>query len=231
MVTLASRQIPFQLIQSRRARHIRLQISPLKGLEVIVPYRFQMEQVQRFFKAKEGWIMHHLQKAARERAHHQRRKFQDGSQLSILGIPKTVRILKNPRTRSSVQETADELKIFCTGTALGAKRTLEKYLRKKAATYLGERTLHWSACMKTGFGKITIRGQKSRWGSCSHANNLNFNWRLMLVPLAVIDYVIIHELAHTVHHNHSRQFYALVEQFCPNYKALRKILRGFHPGY
>lgn len=93
------------------------------------------------------------------------------------------------------------------------------------AAYFEKRVAELADLMSVRYGKITVRGQKSRWGSCSRNNNLNFNWRLIFMPIAVIEYVIIHELAHTVHHNHSQRFYALVERFCPDYKNLRKILR------
>jgi predicted metal-dependent hydrolase len=72
---------------------------------------------------------------------------------------------------------------------------------------------------------VTIKEQKSRWGSCSRAGNLNFNWRLLLAPLPVLDYVLIHELAHLKELNHAPKFWRLVAAACPNYEAHRRWLR------
>ena len=74
---------------------------------------------------------------------------------------------------------------------------------------------------------VKITGAKTRWGSCSGKNRICLSWRLMEKPQEVIDYVIIHELCHTEHHDHSKGFWALVEFFLPNYQALRRELKGW----
>ena len=73
--------------------------------------------------------------------------------------------------------------------------------------------------------RISIREQKTRWGSCSSAGNLNFNWRLIFAPEEVLDYVVVHELAHRIEMNHSKAFYQIVAQVLPDYQASRKWLR------
>ena len=79
--------------------------------------------------------------------------------------------------------------------------------------------------MNVSYGRISIREQKTRWGSCSSAGNLNFNWRLIFAPPAVLDYVVVHELAHRKEMNHSAAFYAIVEQVLPDYRSSQKLLR------
>lgn len=75
------------------------------------------------------------------------------------------------------------------------------------------------------FGGITVRDQKTRWGSCSARGNLNFNWRLILAPEPVLDYVVIHELAHRKEMNHSKQFWDIVEAMMPDYRTQRQWLK------
>ena len=101
-----------------------------------------------------------------------------------------------------------------------------KILRKKAKNYLPKRTQELAECFGYKIGRIALRNQKTRFGSCSYRNNINLNIRLMNYDSDVIDYVIIHELAHTKVKNHSSEFWAEVEKHCPNYKELRKKLKS-----
>ena len=86
------------------------------------------------------------------------------------------------------------------------------------------KTEYYARIMGVSYGRISIREQKTRWGSCSSKGNLNFNWRLILAPEEVLDYVVVHELAHRREMNHSKAFYAIVESVLPDYRAARKWL-------
>lgn len=88
------------------------------------------------------------------------------------------------------------------------------------------KTEYYARIMGVTYGRISIREQKTRWGSCSSRGNLNFNWRLILAPEEVLDYVVVHELAHRREMNHSKAFYAVVESVLPHYHAARKWLRN-----
>ncbi|MCC8066145.1 MAG: M48 family metallopeptidase [Clostridiales bacterium] len=97
--------------------------------------------------------------------------------------------------------------------------------RKAAVSFIPERVAYFARRMGVTYGRITIREQKTRWGSCSTAGNLNFNWKLMLVPPDLLDYVVVHELAHRREMNHSPQFWAIVEKELPDYRERRQQLR------
>lgn len=98
-------------------------------------------------------------------------------------------------------------------------------LADQAVEYIGERALYFARKMKVRYFKITIRNQKTRWGSCSSRGNLNFNCLLMLAPKEVTDYVIVHELCHLKEMNHSEKFWKEVEKVLPDYKERRKWLK------
>ena len=100
-----------------------------------------------------------------------------------------------------------------------------KRLRELARTYLTAKTEECSKIMGLKFGRITITGAKTRFGSCSSKGNISYSYRLMLYPEAAIDYVVVHELAHLVEMNHSRRFYAIVEKVLPDYKERVKLLK------
>lgn len=98
-------------------------------------------------------------------------------------------------------------------------------LAEDAATVLPDRVAHFAQKMGVSYGRITIRSQHTRWGSCSAKGNLNFNCLLMLTPEEVRDYVVIHELCHRKEMNHSAAFWTEVEKFCPDYRVHRKWLK------
>ena len=102
-------------------------------------------------------------------------------------------------------------------------------LKRRASIAFPERTAHFAPLVGVTYGRITIRSQKTRWGSCSSKGNLNFNCLLLLAPPEVLDYVVVHELCHRKFMNHSPRFWAEVERVLPDYRIHRKWLRDNGP--
>lgn len=100
-----------------------------------------------------------------------------------------------------------------------------KKIKKQARKIIPERVEFWSKKIGVTYGRIAIRLQSSRWGSCAQNGNLNFNCLLVLMPLEVLDSVVVHELCHRRHMNHSREFYAEIDRVFPNYKQCDKWLK------
>ena len=100
----------------------------------------------------------------------------------------------------------------------------ERFGRDRAAEHIRERVGHWAPVLGVRPGKITIRSQKRRWGSASRSGNLQFNWRLMLVPPRLVDYVVVHELSHLRHPNHGADFWAYLDSQMPGAKQLQREL-------
>lgn len=96
-----------------------------------------------------------------------------------------------------------------------------------AKQIIPERVAYYAKIMNVTYGRITIREQKTRWGSCSSSGNLNFNWKLILMSGEVMDYVVVHELAHRKEMNHSEAFWKIVESVLPDYRERRKQLKNF----
>ena len=101
-----------------------------------------------------------------------------------------------------------------------------KRLAEEALTIIPERVKYFADVVGVTYGRITIRNQKTRWGSCSSKGNLNFNCLLMLAPKEVMDYVVVHELCHRKEMNHSKAFWSEVEKVLPNYKESVRWLKG-----
>jgi hypothetical protein len=98
-------------------------------------------------------------------------------------------------------------------------------LYEEALRVIPDKVSHYADILGVTYGRITIRNQKTLWGSCSRKGNLNFNCMLMKAPERVLDYVIVHELCHRIEMNHSKRFWALVEEVIPDHKKCRKWLR------
>ena len=104
---------------------------------------------------------------------------------------------------------------------------LEAAYRKRARTQLEARAAYYAGLMGVTYNRIAIRAARTRWGSCSAQGNLNFHWKLILMPPEVLDYVVVHELAHRKEMNHSARFWAEVERILPDYKRRRKWLKDY----
>jgi len=122
--------------------------------------------------------------------------------------------LESVRKRNSEQSTNVEL---------SEKQIRE--LAEKALEIIPKRVAYYAKIIGVTYGRITIRNQKTRWGSCSSKGNLNFNCHLMRMPMEIIDYVVVHELCHRKEMNHSEKFWAEVEKVMPDYKSRRKWLK------
>ena len=96
--------------------------------------------------------------------------------------------------------------------------------RERIQTFIEEKVSYYASVMGVSYGRITMRNQKTRWGSCSSKGNLNFNYRLAYLPQELLDYVVVHELAHRRHMDHSKTFWQEVETYYPNYKECRRTL-------
>lgn len=108
----------------------------------------------------------------------------------------------------------------------------QRLYRDKAREIFEQKVSYYAQMMGVSYGRIAIRDQKTRWGSCSGEGNLNFNWRLIFAPAGVMDYVVVHELAHRKEMNHSPRFWRVVEDTMPEYRKYQKWLkengRGLH---
>jgi predicted metal-dependent hydrolase len=102
----------------------------------------------------------------------------------------------------------------------------KKKMKIRAKSFILDRLNHWSVIMNIRYQNFRLSSAKTRWGSCSNKNTISINWKLILAPLEVLDYVVIHELAHVKEKNHAKAFWNLVQTFDPNYKHHRQWLRA-----
>jgi len=223
-VLLDGSVVSYMLKRGPRCRHARLEVARESGLTAVIPRRYDMKRLPSFLEANKRWILYALREycspTARiaEKPNHDNKVPYLGEYLEVVcrdngdGIP-TIRIEGNILVVSAGPSG--------NGLLITA---LEKWYRKEAANLIREKADKISTHMGLSYHRTVIKVMRSRWGSCSVKGNLNFNWKLVLLPEPVIDYVIIHELTHLKEMNHGRKFWKLVAKECPDWRERRRWL-------
>lgn len=231
-IVLGRQTISYMLRVSVRARRLRLLVRPTTerdtgGLEVVVPRGVGLARVEAVLREKESWIIGTLQRVAEETARSAPPPLTDGRVLPFAGREIWLKVVSGaPAGRFRAALVGDVLTLTVAACEQEVIRNaLEAWYRRQAKVVFAERLVACNAAYGFTYGRVSIKEQKSRWGSCSRQGNLNFNWRLLLAPLAVLDYVVTHELAHLKEMNHAPRFWQLVARGCPDYLAHRRWLR------
>lgn len=218
-IVLAGQTVDYQLRRSQR-RSIGLTIDH-RGLRVGAPLRARQGDIEALIRQHSDWVLDKLS-TWRERPPPEKLEITDGTTVFVLNEPCTVAF--SEISRSAWQFAGQTIYLKPSATA-NANQLLEKALREKARSVFAERLAHYAPRLGVSPPPLRLSSARTRWGSCSHHGGISLNWRLVLMPLAVVDYVVCHELAHLKEMNHSPRFWAVVEQLCPNYRALRGELR------
>jgi predicted metal-dependent hydrolase len=223
--------IKYILKRSLRARHVRLEVKPQTGLTVVVPHSYKIGQLPGLLESKKRWISSNLARFSHFQSSSAKKKLKSGDTVPYLGRDLELVKQENHTGAGGVTLEGNRLAVspvlFRNGIL---ELALERWYRAEAAKLIGERAYKLSTQMGISYKRITIRGQKTRWGSCSRKKNLSFNWKLLMAPEPVVDYVIIHELAHLKEMNHSKRFWALVAQHCHGWREHRRWLKQ-HEAY
>src|SRR5436305_7841632 len=222
--------IEYPIRRSDRARRARINVSA-DGVEVVVPRRMALRQVVPFVEEKRPWIERTLRRI-REAEEAAAVRLADGGAVPYLGQSLALRVRVQPgRVRSFVSLKGEGLEVFVGEPGSAAVRAaLEAWYRRRARLEVAPRLD--AACARAGvaYTRLTIRSQRTRWASCSSDGAMSFNWRLLLAPEEILDYVVEHEVAHLEVLGHSRRFWRLVERRCPSYRQHERWLRKHGPG-
>jgi predicted metal-dependent hydrolase len=211
-------EFSYALRVSSRARNLRIQVRPYVGVEVVVPKRFPRRQIAGILQQHRDWITRQLQKHAHTFEHaampQQLHLAIDGSRHAIeYHHSARNRLLDHPQGLT-IHHASDQAAI---GLLRGWIRTEAKKLLPPRAETLANR-------FGFKYQRIRVASQKSRWGSCSSKGTISLNDQLLFMPPDTVDYLIIHELCHTRHMNHSTAFWRLVGRCCADYRRHERVL-------
>lgn len=218
-VLIGDRVVPYVLRRSRR-RTIGLVIDAA-GLRVGAPLRAAQKDVEHLIVQHGRWILGKLDQWV-GRDLRPRVRVAEGGEIPLFGAPCAIRVESGA---NRVRWDAGAIVLQLRGPE-GAAALLEKALRQRARSLFAERLAHFAAVMDLAVPPLALSSARTRWGSCNRRTGIRLNWRLVHCSQKLIDYVVVHELAHLREMNHSPRFWAEVEAVMPDYRELRRELRS-----
>ena len=213
------------IIKSSRRKTASLKIKDGK-VSIHIPTRLPLKFAEKFVDQKTRWIQNKLSEQSLQQT--TEKQFINGEAFLFLHQEITLRLIQaesSPIVRLNDQQLEFSGRLNrLSKTAIRA--ALIRWYKQQAEEHITHRTAYLAEKINITPRSITVKTYKARWGSCNSRGELQFNWKLMLAPPNIIDYVIIHELCHIEHHNHSSRFWQLVEHHCPTFQASRLWLKN-----
>ena len=230
IIKINGQSITYTLRLDKRLKVIQLRLLPSAIVEIVTPAKLTQAEIEHIFIAKSKWLRGRLDKLASLAENPVNQQLVSGSQLLYKGEPHTLTILPGS-TKVEVSLLPGELQVNLPQryaeheqVSTIVEQIVKAWLVDQAGNLFVDKTKHWAAVIGVHPAKITIRDQKTRWGSCSSLGNINYNWRIIMAPLWVADYLVIHELCHILVPNHSANFWEQVSRFSPDHQECRKWL-------
>ncbi|MGH1404426.1 MAG: M48 family metallopeptidase [Alphaproteobacteria bacterium] len=197
--------------RSKRAKRVALRLDPIERvINLVVPHHMPLQKAYFFAQEHEEWVKKTLADLP------QSIPFTDGTSLPVFGDSVTLHIHHDSLLKRTTLKQEDDSLYIKTYQDDPTSRIIT-HLKKIARGGLSDMASDKADAIDKTIKSITVRDTKSRWGSCSHEGDISFSWRLIFAPYTAIDYVVAHEVAHMIHMDHSRDFWALCEQLCINY--------------
>ena len=220
---LADAAIPYRIRESTRRRTLALELRADGALTVAAPAGVPLALVRRFVASRRRWI--ETKRALLAQTQRSRLTFESGARLPLLGATLTLQWTPGPARAVRCRRAGDALVVQAADSD-AARHGVEVWYRRLAAGHFAERIAHFAPRVGRTPQRVTVRAQRSRWGSCTRQGSVSLNWRLLQAPPEVLDYVVVHELCHLLVPNHSPHFWAEVARVIPDFRERRAALRA-----
>ncbi len=207
-----------EIIRSKR-KTVSIQIKDDGRLIVRAPLRLSKKNILSIVKKHQNWIDTKQQEIIQRNK--TLKKFSEGEEFLYLGKYYPLKIVNNNENLLTFEDNF-YLSDYCLSNA---KEVFTNWYKQNAEKIIKYRAEYYADIYNLKYTKIKISNAKTRWGSCSYNGNININWRLIMAPVEVLDYVIVHELVHLKIDNHSKNFWQNVEMIYPDYKKAKKWLK------
>jgi hypothetical protein len=220
LLAVNARQIPIAFVRNPRARRYVLRLRPDGLARVTIPRGGSAAEARRFAERNRDWLDRQLQRLATQPK--RPAEWLVGTEILFRGEP--VKLEAGVNGESGMIRFGTEV-VRVPHAAADLRPVIEKLLRRLAAKELPPRVLEFAALHQSPVRRVTVRNQRSRWGSCSRRGTISLNWRLIQAPSYVRDYLMLHELSHLREMNHSARFWREVERVCPDYETAERWLK------
>ncbi len=187
---------------------------------VRAPFFIKPGQIEKFLAEKRAWIDKVHQRVRERLSKYSPKQFIEGERFLYLGREYALHIAEDMHGKLLFEDRF----ILAARHVPKARRLFERWYREEAFLLFTKRCRGYGDLMGVRYQSIKLSSAKKRWGSCHPQGTLCFNWRLVMAPQSIVDYVVVHELAHLKEANHSRRFWALVERYCPGYREAKRWL-------
>jgi len=216
-------------VRYRNRKTIVIRIEPLEKILVDSPVGLSENYIKEKVKSKGKWIIKKLLAFKETGYLPSGKEFKDGENFLYLGKNYLFNvILDTSIVRPEIRLSEDKISVISPSKDYATLRTaMEKWYKKEAEKNVLKRIEYYKSQLRVNPGEIKIKEQKRRWGSCTSKGSIYFNWRIIMAPIAVFDYILVHEMSHLIHANHSPRFWKLVESIIPNYKDRKKWLKDY----
>lgn len=224
-VSIKGLDIPCRVTAHANAKKVWFKIKGDGILHITVPRGLPVKELQDIIKKNAFWIRDHYHLAKPVQTPEEGIK--NGTLLTYLGEKLTLRLEDGPEGWVTIKKTGAIMLVKASPNLSQTDFTavLTNWFREEARRVLTEKTAYFATLMKLNYQRIFIKDQKTRWGSCSAKGNINYNFRLVMAPETIVDYIVVHELCHLAHLNHSRDFWDMVGRYYPGYKDAKKWLK------
>ncbi|WP_251861207.1 SprT family zinc-dependent metalloprotease [Clostridium sp. Marseille-Q2269] len=209
-------------LKTKKRKTISIKINKKFIIEVTAPLGSSEYAIEQLLKKEEKWIIKKIKKL---------KEAENFNGYYYLGKVYNLEIKEVKSLYFKLEVNNNKIIIYINSGILQEKRdsiirnNLEKFYKEEAIKVLKERTEYYSSMLGFGPESIVVKNQKTLWGSCSSKGNINYNYKIIMAPLEILDYIVVHELCHLVHMNHSKDFWNLVESIIPDCKERRKWLK------
>lgn len=218
-------RICYEIKRSKR-KTMELSVYPDGRVVVKAPERISVQRIEEFVAQKAEWIQEKTALISERQKAYPDRIYEEGTAIPYLGKSYQLHLILHEEEDAWIQLEGNSLEVHTPSAEQAVIQYLLIYWYKEnAKKFIKSRVKHYSQLLGETVEAVRIKDQKTRFGSCSSKRNLNFNWRLMMAPKEVLDYVVIHELCHLKYMNHSKEYWSYVESVMPNYREYDNWLK------
>lgn len=211
-----------KIVRTRRKKTLAVKVEG-GDVSVIVPERTSLSHIESLVARKSNWIQQKLLQQDNQ-APVKKHEYIEGERFLYLGDEKTLNIVTGTTKSIKINDSSIIVSSNQAPTPNNIKNRLKKWYQTQAQLYLAKRTKYFAKIIGVKPRLVNTRTYSARWGCCSNRREITYNWQIIMAPEHIIDYIVVHELCHIKEHNHSPEYWALLEAVMPDYKERKEWL-------